>query len=503
MVVLIPTSGTGSRLRRMTHHTNKSLVPLGDKLAICRIIELYPEETEFVITLGHYGSIVREFLTLAYPTRTFTFVNVDNYDGPGSSLGYSILQAKHHLQRPFVFHCCDSILTTPPPSNGNVMCVSKIIDSSSYSSIDVDEDAVSCVNMKGTLGKYSYVGVSHIENYVDFWSALESSERTSSLSDVHALQTMVDSGVFVSYNLCTFYDTGNLGSYSASKSAFPSTYDILEKNNESICFFSDYVIKFCADTDINRKRIERTRYIPSTPRILRSSEHFIVMEFVKGTVLSETPEYGQIRNLLEWATKNLWIEPSTDPRYRDVCMSFYRTKTLDRVKTLHVMDKKVVNGLNVGTVTDLLSRVPFSDLTTDTLYRFHGDFILDNIIKTPTGFSLLDWRHEFGSELERGDLYYDLAKLRHNIILNHKNITSGLFKIHEGDEIVVDLKCNYFLMRQLEEFDSFVAENNLDLRKVKLLMSLIWLNMAPLYTGSLQVFLFFFAKFNLFLQLRP
>ena len=503
MAVLIPTSGTGSRLRRHTQFTNKSLVPLGDKLTICRIIELYPETTEFVITLGHYGSIVREFLTLAYPTRMFTFVEVDNYDGPGSSLGYSILKAKDHLQRPFVFHCCDSVLTACPPMSGNVMCVASIVDPTSYSSVDVDNESVSSVNMKGVTGKYSYVGVSHIQNYLEFWSALESCERTSSLSDVHALQVMVDSGIFISYRLCTFYDTGNIGSYSDSKFMFPSSYDILEKNTESLSFFPDRVIKFCADVATNRKRVERSRYIPAAPRILASSDHFMVMEFVNGCVLSEAPEYGHVAALLKWSMQTLWIDPVTDHRFKDVCMSFYRSKTLDRVKALRVVDKPIVNGLNVGTLTSLLERVPFEELVTDTFYKFHGDFILDNIIKTNNGFSLLDWRHEFGCETERGDMYYDLAKMRHNIILNHKNITNGLFKVHEDENVNVDIKCNYILVRQLEEFDAFVIENGLNLKKVKILMALIWLNMAPLYTGSLQVFLFFFAKFNLFLQLRP
>jgi hypothetical protein len=503
MIVLIPTSGTGSRLQRLTQFTNKSLVPVGDKLAICRIIDLYPEDTRFVITLGHCGSIVKEFITLAYPTRLFTFVDVDNYDGPGSSLGYSILRARSHLQCPFVFHCCDAILMAPPVCGGNVIYVSDVIDPSSYASVDVDEGSVTAVNMKGTLGKYSYVGVSHIENYIDFWSALESCEMTSSLSDVHALQKMVDNGVFFSWNLCEFYDTGNVGSYTKTKLAFPSSYDILEKNNESLCFFPEFVIKFCADVDINRKRVERARHITGAPTILRSSDHFIVMEFIKGTLLSEATEYGEVRRLLEWASTSLWVDPKTDPSFRETCVSFYRDKTMDRLKHLRVVDKPIVNGLTVGYLPALLDRVPFSDLSTETFYKFHGDFILDNIIKTGDQFALLDWRHEFGTEIQRGDMYYDLAKLRHNIILNHKNITNGLFKIHEGDKVVVDLKCNYILVRQLEEFDEFVVRKHLDLRKVKILMSLIWLNMAPLYTGKLQVFLFFFAKFNLFLQLRP
>jgi len=456
-----------------------------------------------VITLGHKGELVREFLTLAYPNRTFTFVIVDNYEGPGSSLGYSILQARHLLQCPFVFHCCDTILTKPPPTFGNVMCVASHTDSVSYTSIDVDVDAVTAVHMKGGNGKFSYIGVSHIQNYLDFWECLSACEASSSLSDVHALQRMVESGLFINYHIMDFYDTGNIASYSKTKKAFPSTHSVLEKNDESLCFFPDRVIKFCANSSTNLKRVERSAYISGTPSILGSSDHFMMMDFVKGTLLSECTHYGEVKNLLEWAKRSLWVDSQTNPVFRDTCISFYKDKTFLRIKDLKIVDKHTVNGLHTGSITDLLATIDFSQLTTDTFYRFHGDFILDNIIKTSEGFTLIDWRHEFGDQIKHGDMYYDLAKLRHNIIFNHKNITNGLFEIHEGDEVVVDLKCNYMLIRQLEELDQFVLDNNLDLKKVKLLMSIIWLNMAPLYTGKLQVFLYFFAKFNLFLQLRP
>jgi hypothetical protein len=503
MIVLIPTSGTGSRLQKATQHTNKSLVPVGDKLAICHIVELYPEDTTFVVTLGHKGHLVREFLTLAYPTRTFQFVVVENFDGPGSSLGHSILQARHLLQTPFVFHCCDTITRTMPRGNGNVMYVAKTLDPTSYASVDVEEEVVTNVHMKGGNGTYSYVGISHIQNYTEFWNALASMEPFNSLSDVHALQSMVDNGIFVSYQLVDFYDTGNIASYTRTKKAFPSTHSVLEKNNESLCFFSDRVVKFCADPSTNKQRVERSKYIAGAPRILGSSDHFMMMEYVTGTVASECTSYGEVRNLLEWAKQSLWVNPKTDPAFRDTCLSFYRDKTLARVRDIKTVDQPVVNGLRIGDISTLLAKVDFQSLTTDTFYQFHGDFILDNVIKTQNGFTLIDWRHEFGNQLTHGDIYYDLAKLRHNIIFNHKNITNGLFEVHEGENVVVDLKCNYMLIRQLEEFDEYVLRENLDLKKVKLLMSLIWLNMAPLYTGRLQMFLFFFAKFNLFLQLRP
>ena len=71
--VLITTSGIGRRLGDLTKYTNKSLIKVGDKLAICHIIERYNKNVEFVITLGYYGNLVKDFLELAYPNHIFTF----------------------------------------------------------------------------------------------------------------------------------------------------------------------------------------------------------------------------------------------------------------------------------------------------------------------------------------------------------------------------------------------------------------------------------------------
>ena len=109
MKVLVTTSGLGSRLGKLTDFTNKSLVRIGDKPAISTIIEHYPKDTEFIITTGHKGEHVEQFLSIAYPNKKIKFVKVDPYEGKGSSLGYSILQAKEQLQEPFIFNCCDTI----------------------------------------------------------------------------------------------------------------------------------------------------------------------------------------------------------------------------------------------------------------------------------------------------------------------------------------------------------------------------------------------------------
>ena len=114
--VLLTASGIGSRLGELTGFTNKSLVTIGNKPALARIVEQYPEDIEFVVTLGYFGDHVKQFLEIAYPSRKFTFVNVKNYDGEGSSLGWSQLCAKQYLQCPFIYNACDTIVTSRPPS---------------------------------------------------------------------------------------------------------------------------------------------------------------------------------------------------------------------------------------------------------------------------------------------------------------------------------------------------------------------------------------------------
>ena len=79
-----------------------------------------------------------------------------------------------------------------------------------------------------------------------------------------------------------------------------------------------------------------------------------------------------------------------------------------------------------------------------------------------------------------------------------------IFKINVSsinDNVNVDLKCNYTLINQLNDFDTFILENNMDLKKTKILTALIWLNMSPLHEYPLNEFLFYFGKYNLFLEL--
>ena len=347
------------------------------------------------------------------------------------------------------------------------------------------------------------------------------------MNDVDSFKKMIKNNIQFEYNILeNWYDTGNVDSYNKLSNVIKPNYYVLEKNYESLCFFENKVIKFINDKEINKKRIIRGKQLyPLSPKILNYTDNFLSMELIDGDILSDIYEYGIIYNLLNWSKQNLWTEELKKEEHIDCCRRFYITKTIDRINKLHFLhqEKNRINGLMCKNIIETIQNLPDNLLTNDTFTKFHGDFILDNIIKTSCEnnqihesvtnsesitpgncymFKLLDWRHEFDNQIIYGDIYYDLAKLRHNIIFNHKNILDKLFTIEYTDNnVIVDLKCNYFQIQQLTDFDKFVIENNYNLKKIKILTSIIWINMSPLYEGKLSEFLFYFGKYNLLLSL--
>src|SRR6185436_15978389 len=108
--VLITTSGIGSRLGELTKNTNKALIKVAGKPALSYIIDSYPKDMEFVVTVGYLKEQVIDFIKSNYPHLNVTFAEVDKFDGPGTSMGYSMLQARKYLQCPFIIQCNDTLV---------------------------------------------------------------------------------------------------------------------------------------------------------------------------------------------------------------------------------------------------------------------------------------------------------------------------------------------------------------------------------------------------------
>lgn len=503
--VLITTSGVGSRLGNLTDFTNKCLVRVGDKPAISHVIESYPQDTKFVITLGHFGQYVEEFLTLAYPNRNFTFVKVDNFKGKGSSLGYSILQAKPHLQCPFIFHASDTILTSEdqiPTPDTNWCAGAHKEETSQYRTLRISNNKVTYINEKGELKyDYPYIGLCGIKDYKLFWSYLESLPNTHSLSDVHVINKMLDTTKFTFIKINNWLDIGNVTELNKTRKYFGSSIEVLDKQNESIYFFSDFVIKFFSDKKINQNRVKRALDLyPLVPKILGFTDNFYKYQKVEGKLFSKSVTENSFSKFLEWSNNNLWVSQVKNNFDKD-CFKFYIDKSFSRINQYlqHYEDPNHINGENIPPINTLFKEINTNILCNGIPSQFHGDFILDNIIETSQGFSLIDWRQDFAGDLKTGDLYYDLAKLNHNLTVNHGIIEQGLYN-HSSENCYI--LCNSTLLRCKDLLHNFIIENGYDLKKVKILSSIIWINMAPLHEYPFNKFLFNFGKYNLYKNLK-
>ena len=507
--VLVTTSGIGSRLGELTNYTNKCLVRVGKKPAISYIIESYPKETQFVITCGYYGQQVKDFLSLAYPEINFTFVDIDNYSGAGSSLGYSMIQAKEYLQCPFIFHAADTIVEEPiPEPTINWIAYSKKENYSQYRTIDLVNPKIF---EKGHIGSnLAYIGLCGIKDYELFWNCLmnEYNRDTNdgSLSDCHAINKMIDKKwKFVKYN--TWYDIGNVSELNITRQSISDKFHILDKVDESIYLFDDFIIKFFYDKEICQNRVKRCEILGNlTPNILGYTDNFYKYSKVEGDLLSEIVDEKIFGDFLKWSVDNLWIKQNSNYDFANKVNDFYFKKTQSRLDKFfqknNLKDEpETINGFSVPTINEMVSSISRDWLCRVYPYQYHGDFILDNIIYTQDKkFKLIDWRQDFSGELENGDMYYDLAKLNHNLLFNHEIITSGNFSVEVLDNSTIrfDILRSDILTNCRDILHQFIVEYELDLKKVKLLTAIIWLNMAPLHEPKIGRLLYYLGKLNLY-----
>ncbi len=522
--VLITTSGLGQRLGELTQYTNKSLIRVGKKPILSYIIEAYPKDTEFVITVGYFADQIKDFIKIAYPNLKVTFVPVDKYQGPGTSLGYSMLQAKKYLQCPFIFHCNDTIVSeTIPIPDKNWNGGFKGDSSANYSTFSLSKDKVGLINDKGALDfDFIHIGLVGIKDYESFWYNLESlilgslykDLQDTSLNDCKVINLMIGQGKdFVVEEFTSWLDTGNADGLNKAREKLSDGFYNLDKSGESIFIFPKFVIKFYFDKELVEKKIKRAKVLKGlVPDIEKSVGNFFRYKYIEGDLYSGSVTVSDFEKFLNWCKKNLWIKKNIlpDKKFRELCGNFYIDKTKQRVQKFleitKVEDKEeIINGDKVPSVTGMLKEIDFAWLSAGIQSLMHGDLVLENIIKTKSGYQLLDWRQDFGGNLEIGDMYYDLANLNKNFTLNHELVDKGHFIVENKSK---DVKCDILESHNLVECQQilwrFIQKEGLDLKKVKVLTALKWLSMSPLHPTpvNFNLFLYYFGKLNLFRALK-
>ena len=485
---------------------HKALLPLENKAVISHIINSVPSTIEIVIAVGYKSEQVKSYVKNVFPRRDITFVDIENFDGPGSGPGLSLLKCKEHLQTPFIFTSADTIVKESFVFNTleeNWLGVSHV---------DMEDSLKYCL-VKGSkyldklyygTGNRAYVGMAGIYDYKDYWKSLEDHKI---IKDEYQVVHGFDGLNKIRLIDFTWFDTGNNESYENTRKHFGNEV-VAVKNKESIFIDEGKVIKYFTDSSKNNRRIERTKYLNGyCPKVTKLNDNMYSYDHVSGKLLSNILDDNILKDILNFYKNKFATEKfkKTD-QFINNCKEIYYNKTYDRIKSFanNSLDRiEYINGIKVPSILELLDKINWDSIYDKSIpSRFHGDFQPENIIHDGKDFKLIDWRESFGDSLDVGDLYYDLGKLYHALIINGQIVLKKGYNYSvNNNKAYVDYNTKSNLLLLLNYFEDFCKENNLNWDNVELLGTLQYIGICTLYKdfheGKYGEFLFLLGKYLL------
>jgi NDP-sugar pyrophosphorylase family protein/mannose-6-phosphate isomerase-like protein (cupin superfamily) len=500
--VLILAAGLGSRLGNLTKEINKALLPINNRAIISHIIDKFPKNYEFIIAIGYKGDAVEEYCKLSHPNHKFKFITIDNIDGEGSGPGYSALQCKDYLQRPFYITTCDCLIDSPLPHlDGNWLGVYPTAFPEKYSTLKSDDkqNIIDYKNKSIEGFESAFIGLGGIWDYNVFWNQLETNIKNGEI--VSAFENPSEYPTFKIKKL-KWLDAGNLDDLNKTREYFKDTPLSLQKDNNEITYKEgDLFIKFTPNKTVLENRVKRATILKNKiPSNLKSTSNFIYYNWEDGNTLYEIDSFKIYTKFLDELTN---LKTYDLPEMAEYTNLFYVNKTEDRLNLFlnknnndYYSLNHEVNGIKLPSMEHILNNIDLS-LLNDTIFykKFHGDLQFDNIIwnEAKQQFTYIDWRESFGGNTDGGDIYYDLAKLYggsiipYNVMKNEDNIT-----LIEGSySVQYDYQVSTNLTKFKTYFENWIVENGYSLYKVKFITGLIFLNMSPLHDDKFSKMLWF------------
>lgn len=515
--VCILTAGAGTRMGELSN-INKAVLPVNFKAVISHIVEKFPKEIECVIAVGHKKETVKDYLSLAHPERKFTFVEIDKYIGPGTGPGYSLLACKDNLRCPFIFFAADTLVIEDiPEPDKNWFGIAPVKETEKYCTVKIKNNLVYQLDDKiKNDNKFAFIGLAGVYNYEIFFEALEKN------NEIIGGEIQVSNGFrkLVEHSLTpigfTWFDTGTRENYRETNTSFtsgPKQFDFSKgKGDEFLYFVNGKVIKFFADEKIATNRCLRGKSSLKglCPEIEGQRGSFYSYKKIDGQTLYSVLNQQTVRNFLLWAKANLWkkielSEPEQE-EFKLACKRFYIDKTMKRLKDFYEQTNiedghTYINGVYTPPLKDLLEKIDWDYITEGIPSNFHGDLQFDNVlvirdtISNLEKFILLDWRQDFAGLTHVGDLYYDLAKLYGGKLISYQLIKDRMFTFDmSGASVYYNYHIKNDLVEARDEYELFISKNSYDLKKIKTITALIFLNMSPLHKDPFDLMLYYMGK---------
>ena len=245
----------------------------------------------------------------------------------------------------------------------------------------------------------------------------------------------------------------------------------------------------------------------SCPKVVRKGDYFYQYEMFDGDVLSKCMDISKYLEILDRMQNAMWSRRADmlDREKNEAILSFYKVKTEERlesfVKSREYTDKSdFINGIETPSVSRLLANINWGKLAAESKFAlFHGDFHSENIVFNSSNnkYCLIDWRHEFHHSLLHGDVYYDLAKFMHGLIVNHSVVTHDDFYVKSSFEGLINISSSLLLNSVQRVFCFVVEKNEYSVDYVNLLTALIFINISPLHHRGYDLFLMQLGRYLL------
>lgn len=501
--VVILAAGLGSRLGNLTDNINKAQLPINNKAIISKIIEKFPSEYEFYIALGYKGHELQQYCQLSFPELKINYIHIDNFDDPNAGPGTSTMQLKEFLQRPFYITVADCIIDSEIPHiDGNWLGVQSTSFPEKYAtmSIDIDNNITSFKEKSISGYEYAFVGIASIWDFEVFWSELEKNMKKGEL--VHAFKNLKAYPSIKAKKL-KWLDTGNLDDLNNTKVYFKDIPLSLSKITGEITYKENRFLKFNPNKKIITNLAKRANILGELiPRKFNKTENFISYEWEEGRTLYNYDSIKVYRKFLQFFGEIL-RESKFNKISKKSIEEFYQKKTLNRVNEFisiygnrYFENHFTINEVEYKPMKYIINEINFKPLYDNMSYsNFHGDLQFDNIIYNDLNrkFTYIDWRESFAGNTSEGDIYYDLGKLYGGIIMPYnlmKNEDS--LELEEGDSLITfSYKTQKNLNKFKLEFEDWALLNGYDMYKIKLITSLIFLNMSPLHNPKFSKILWF------------
>lgn len=507
----IVSAGLGTRFEPFSNFANKGLAPVPFRPVICSLIDRLPSDSRVFVCTGYKGEDLEYILRLFYPDKNIVFVENKHYTQTG--MGDSLLGALRQCDGSVVVMPNDGIYTgdisklTECEDDFVIGVVNRSEVSGDYLEIAADYRGSVRSYKRGDLvfdenlsHDYVFTGLLYAKDASYLYSLLNASPSPTELYDSFGM--IVDSGNSFCIHKVNWRDIGTYAKYKEYL-AEVTAYDFSKSEEALLLSKGCPVVKLFNDPTVAQKRVQKSgHYSRAFPNCtLLPSQSGYHYEFVDGETLYESRDLSSAGYLLQFLKENLW-NPRKDLNIKHEAALFYRQKTAGRIGMLrgkYDLDMiKKINGKEIASA-HILPDFDYGLFIDNAIASpIHGDLQYDNCIysSTSNGICLIDWRHDFGGNVLFGDLYYDFAKLLGGIIINYKRIKDNDFHCTlEADHsnIVMQYCPDEDMGEHLGLVESVIESYGLSIRHCYRLLSLIYLNMAPLHEYPFDIMLLAFS----------